>query len=164
MQLARSNLNSSTDRWKLSPEPMGREFMADVFPDRHQRGGQAAETLAFGELDARGIDGGGGDGAGAGLAVHLLGRQFLRAVAAGGHSRRGLAALAVAGRQQTGPQVAEFGSFRKKARRWASKVGNSVGLGRESASRMQVGNPCTLKRHHALLFQRVCPSTSNASI
>lgn len=76
----------------------------------------------------------------------------------------GLAALAVAGGQQTGPQVAEFGSCHKKARRWASKVARSVGLGRESASRMQVGNPYTLKRNHALLFQQVCPSTSNASI
>lgn len=66
--------------------------MAEVFAHRHQCGGQAAEALAFGDLGARGVDGDGPDGAGAGIAVHLRGQQPLRVVAAG--TRAG----AVAGR------------------------------------------------------------------
>ena len=88
--------------------------MTEVFADRHQRGGQATEALAFGDLGARGVDGGGRDGAGAGLVVHLRRQQPFRVVTAGaraGAVAGGLSTLAVARGQRTGPWLAEFGEL-----------------------------------------------------
>ena len=171
IQLARSSLNSSTDRWKLSPEPMGREFMADVCADRHQRGGQAAETLAFGELDACGVDGGGQDGAGAGLAVHLLGRQLLRAVAAGGHSRRWVGRTCgswgstnrAAGRRvrklpqegaALGLQGGEIGGPRQ-GERLSNASRQSLHLETQPRPSVSTGLPFNLKRINLMLYTQV---------